>query len=122
MTTAIPGLDLGTSSAKASIVAANGQMLSRCQASYPNLHPQPGFGEQRPADWWQAVVDAVGNARRFAPNAGVMAIQAGSSWNGEAPNVVAPNPVDERLYLDRLSMFRVVLDRRMLLMHRPQEP
>lgn len=57
------GLDIGTSSIKASVVdAQSGQLLAA--ASYPEAEaeivvPRPGWAEQDPETWWEAVQQAV---------------------------------------------------------------
>lgn len=49
--------DLGTSSDKAIIVTVYGEIVDTAKVEYPLYHPQPGFAEQDPADWWNAVCD-----------------------------------------------------------------
>lgn len=56
------GIDLGTSSVKALLMKASGQILGRGSAEYHIYHPQPGCAEQRPEDWWQATIAAVHQA------------------------------------------------------------
>jgi xylulokinase len=52
-------IDLGTSSVKVLLVAADGAVVGRGEAAYPILHPQPGQAEQDPAAWWAATCQAV---------------------------------------------------------------
>ncbi len=57
---ALLGIDLGTTGVKAALFAAeDGHVLSSSFVDYPLLHPQPGWAEQHPADWWQATVAAI---------------------------------------------------------------
>src|SRR5260221_10046869 len=57
---ALLGIDLGTTGVKAALFAAqDGHVLSSAFVEYPLLHPQPGWAEQHPADWWQATVTAI---------------------------------------------------------------
>lgn len=49
------GHDLGTSSDKAVLVTADGEVLATAKADYPLAHPRPDWVEQDPADWWDAV-------------------------------------------------------------------
>lgn len=57
------GIDLGTSSVKVAIVdAATLQVVASTGYEYPIDHPAPGFAEQDPAGWWEAVVQAVRSA------------------------------------------------------------
>ncbi len=55
-------IDLGTSSAKALIVAEDGRVLGRGSAEYPIRQPQPGWAEQSPDEWWDAIAFAVREA------------------------------------------------------------
>ncbi len=48
--------DLGTGGNKASLYDADGSCLASTFVAYETLYPQAGWHEQRPADWWQAVV------------------------------------------------------------------
>jgi len=47
--------DLGTTGDKASLFDARGQCLASAFHPYPTQHPHPGWAEQDPSDWWQAV-------------------------------------------------------------------
>jgi xylulokinase len=49
------GVDVGTSSAKAVAIDEHGAVLAEATRSYPVAMPQPGWSEQDPADWAQAV-------------------------------------------------------------------
>lgn len=48
--------DLGTGGNKASLFDADGRRLASVFEHYDTLYPAPGRHEQRPADWWAAVV------------------------------------------------------------------
>ncbi|MDR6756365.1 xylulokinase [Mycoplana sp. BE70] len=61
------GLDLGTSSLKALLVAADGQVIAEASANYPTLRPQVGWTEQDPADWRVAMADVVKQLQARAP-------------------------------------------------------
>ena len=56
------GLDLGTGSAKALLLAGDGAVLGEGSAPYPVRSPRPGWAESGPEDWWGAVVAAAGEA------------------------------------------------------------
>ena len=47
------GIDLGTSSVKALLLDADGNILSEDSVSYPCHHPQKGYSEQDPIDWYE---------------------------------------------------------------------
>jgi xylulokinase len=54
------GIDLGTTGVKAALFAANdGHVLTSAFVEYPLMHPQPGWAEQNPGDWWNATVLAI---------------------------------------------------------------
>ena len=50
------GLDVGTSGAKCIIVDQNGKVVASSTQEYPLYTPRPGWAEQNPEDWWQAVL------------------------------------------------------------------
>ena len=50
------GLDIGTSGAKCIIVDQNGKVIASSIQGYPLYTPKPGWAEQNPEDWWQAVL------------------------------------------------------------------
>ena len=56
------GLDLGTSSVKALLMAEDGTVLGEGSASYAVRAPRPGWAESTPEDWWGAVLEATGVA------------------------------------------------------------
>ncbi|MBV9706221.1 MAG: xylulokinase [Chloroflexi bacterium] len=57
---ALLGIDLGTTGVKAALFAVeDGAVISSAFEGYPLLHPQPGWAEQHPADWWQATMAAI---------------------------------------------------------------
>lgn len=53
------GIDLGTSSVKVLVQDADGRAIGKAQRAYETINPQPGWAEQSPAAWWQAVCEAV---------------------------------------------------------------
>lgn len=88
--------DLGTGGCKAALWGADGTCAAETFAAYPTAHPGAGLAEQRPADWWDAVVasthallDAVGGS------AGVEAI----ALSGQSLSVV-PVSASGELLLD----------------------
>ena len=48
--------DLGTGGNKASLYDAEGSCLAETFVTYPTQYPRAGWHEQRPEDWWDAVV------------------------------------------------------------------
>ncbi len=55
-------LDAGTERIRASIFDRNGEVVSFCGSSYTTVFPKPGWAEQNPNEWWQALVKAVRGA------------------------------------------------------------
>lgn len=49
------GIDVGTSGTKTLAMDGSGKILASATAEYPIYHPKPGWSEQHPADWWEAV-------------------------------------------------------------------
>ena len=52
----ILAFDLETGGNKAFIYDTNGNCLGNCFKSYKTFYPRPGWHEQRPEDWWEAIV------------------------------------------------------------------
>ena len=50
--------DLGTGGNKASLYDEEGNCLAGSFVAYPTQYPNSGWHEQRPADWWDAVVQS----------------------------------------------------------------
>jgi len=55
----IMGIDIGTSGCKTLIIDQNGRVAGRAIAEYPLSTPRPGWSEQDPEHWWQAVQTTV---------------------------------------------------------------
>ena len=49
--------DMGTSSDKAVLVTIYGDIIDTAKIEYPMYHPQSGYAEQDPQDWWDAVCE-----------------------------------------------------------------
>jgi xylulokinase len=66
------GIDLGTTGVKVALFdAANGQVTASAFASYPLVHPQVGWAEQDPADWWSSSVQAIKDCLAAAEGNGI---------------------------------------------------
>ena len=48
--------DLGTGGLKGAVIAPDGRLLASAIRGYQTLYPGDGLHEQRPADWWQALI------------------------------------------------------------------
>ncbi len=57
------GIDLGTTGARAIVVAGeDGRVVAGATSEYPLDAPRPLWAEQNPADWWRGTVEAVQGA------------------------------------------------------------
>jgi len=59
--------DLGTGGNKASLYDIDGRCLAENFVSYPTQYPATGWHEQRPEDWWNAVVESTNRLLKKAP-------------------------------------------------------
>lgn len=59
--------DLGTGGNKASLYDTNGRCLAENFVTYPTQYPTTGWHEQRPSDWWNAVVKSTNRLLEEAP-------------------------------------------------------
>ncbi len=57
MASTILAYDLGTGGSKASLYDVDGTCLASTFVHYETFYPQTGWHEQRPEDWWNAVVE-----------------------------------------------------------------
>ncbi len=51
----VMGIDIGTSGCKTLIIDDRGRVVARATEEYPLSTPHPGWSEQNPEHWWQAV-------------------------------------------------------------------
>lgn len=83
--------DVGTSGNKAVIVTTAGEVVGQAGASYDVLFPQPGWAEQDPRWWWDAVCEST---RAVMTQTGVTPGSiVGVSFSGQMGGTV---PVDAR--------------------------
>jgi len=57
------GIDLGTSATKFLLTDEKGTILNSCTKEYPLIFPHPGWSEQTPADWYDAMCRALAMIR-----------------------------------------------------------
>ena len=68
------GLDVGTSGVKAILMRPNGDVAATALAPLSLSTPRPGWAEQDPDAWWDAVVVAVRELLAKSPNTRVLSI------------------------------------------------
>ncbi|MGC8837609.1 MAG: xylulokinase [Anaerolineae bacterium] len=84
--TCLLGIDVGTTGAKAVLVAEDGQVLAAATHEYPMSTSRPLWVEQDPEDWWAATVKSI---RRVLSESGVRADQvAGVGLTGQMHGLV----------------------------------
>ena len=53
------GIDLGTSAVKLLLLSGEGKVVKTVSRSYPLEFPKPGWSQQNPEDWWNAILDGL---------------------------------------------------------------
>ena len=76
------GIDLGTSACKLLLVGEDGTIQNEVTKEYPLSFPHPGWSEQRPEDWWNAVVTGVPELLRGFDANDVAGIGSGGQMHG----------------------------------------
>lgn len=84
--------DLGTGGCKASLWDAEAHMLAETVVEYPTLHPSSGRAEQRPEDWWDAVVASTRELLMQVPGAATRV--AGIALSGQSLGIVQIDAAD----------------------------
>lgn len=84
------GIDLGTSAAKLLLLSADGIIRNIVTKEYPLSFPKPGWSEQNPEDWWNAVIDGI---KELIKDADPYSI-AGISFGGQMHGLVALDEED----------------------------
>lgn len=81
------GIDVGTSSVKASFIDGVGHTRGSASAPHRTSHLAPGWVEQNAEDWWRAAVLAVRQAHRQAGMSGKIELR-GIGISSQAPTVL----------------------------------
>lgn len=76
------GIDVGTSATKAVLCDEKGRVLAVASSPHTIEQPHPGWSEQRPQMWWDAVVLAIREIRSVAPDAPIAAIGLSGQMHG----------------------------------------
>lgn len=80
------GIDVGTTGAKAVLFTINGKLQGLGYKEYTIYHEHPGWAEQEPDDWWQAVCIAVKQALNSVSNGKEKVL--GVSVSSQAPTML----------------------------------
>ena len=89
------GIDLGTSAVKLLLMDADGSILNIVSREYPLSFPNPGWSEQDPADWIEAVFSGIPELLEGFDPREVKGIGAGGQMHGlvsldKDDNVIRP--------------------------------
>ena len=89
------GIDLGTSAVKLLLMDGAGQIKQVVSKEYPLEFPQPGWSQQNPEDWRQAVMEGIPELLEGVDASTVAGIGCGGQMHGlvvldEADNVIRP--------------------------------
>lgn len=76
------GIDLGTSACKLLLVDEAGAVRNAVTKEYPLSFPHPGWSEQDPAHWWNAVLEGVPELLNGFEAAAVRGIGCGGQMHG----------------------------------------
>ena len=76
------GIDLGTSAVKLLLMDEQGKIHSTITRSYPLEFPHPGWSQQNPQDWKNAVIDGIRELLRGHDPAQVVGIGCGGQMHG----------------------------------------
>ena len=76
------GVDLGTSAVKLLLIEESGRIAGSVSREYPLSFPHPGWSEQSPEDWWDAVVDGIGELTAGIDHGQIAGIGCGGQMHG----------------------------------------
>ena len=76
------GIDLGTSAVKILLVDAAGTVVRTVTKEYPLYFPHPGWSEQEPDDWWNAVSEGIRELTKDAGAENICGIGAAGQMHG----------------------------------------
>ena len=57
------GIDFGSGGCKATVIDCSGNLAGEAAVEYPTHYPHPGWSEQNPADWYDAMCKALAKLR-----------------------------------------------------------
>ena len=89
------GVDLGTSAVKLLLMEGNGKIANIVSKEYPLYFPNPGWSEQKPEDWWEAVKTGLKELTEGFDKSKIAGISFGGQMHGlvildKDDNVIRP--------------------------------
>lgn len=89
------GVDLGTSAVKLLLMEGSGEIKNIVSKEYPLFFPNPGWSEQKPEDWWSAVMEGLKELTADADKSLIGGISFGGQMHGlvtldQDDNVIRP--------------------------------
>ena len=89
------GVDLGTSAVKLLLMESDGTIANIVSEEYPISFPHPGWSEQNPEDWWNAVTKGIQELVKDIDASKVAGISFGGQMHGlvvldKDDNVIRP--------------------------------
>ncbi len=89
------GVDLGTSAVKLLLMEGNGKIANIVSKEYPLYFPNVGWSEQKPEDWWEAVLAGLKELTEGFDKSKVAGISFGGQMHGlvildSEDNVIRP--------------------------------
>ncbi len=76
------GVDLGTSAVKLMLMKADGTIVKVVSEEYPVSYPHPGWSEQNPLDWYEAVMKGIKELTADTDKKEIAGIGAGGHMHG----------------------------------------
>ena len=76
------GVDLGTSAVKLLLMNADGGIENIVSKEYPLEFPHPGWSQQKPEDWWKAVMEGLKELTAGADKSQIAGISFGGQMHG----------------------------------------
>ena len=76
------GIDLGTSAVKLILIDNKAEIKKTVSKDYPLFFPAPGFSEQNPEDWWDAVRSGLKELTEGIDCSGIKGIGVGGQMHG----------------------------------------
>ncbi len=100
---ALIGLDLGSTNAKAIAYTIKGEIITKASTPYPTYYPRPGWSEQKPREWENALKASLSRASIELKKGGYVAIGLGLS--AHAPGILF-TAANERLIFEEFPIWQ----------------